>query len=99
MRILEFFRTLFAVYKLIVVHHDAQEEKIDQSADLPLLTHAFTLSMKNCPTGSPIHIRVIAEFDFETKRDLFIEPDQPMRIKDEPSVRMTEIFDQEKSLK
>ena len=39
------------VYQLIVVHHDAQEERIDQSADMPLLTPAFTLSMKNCPTG------------------------------------------------
>ena len=54
------------------MHHDGKIEKIDQKADLPLLTSGFTNSMRNCPTGSPIHVRLIAEFDEISKDRIFL---------------------------
>lgn len=51
------------LFQLQVVHHDGKIEKIDPKADSPLLSPGFTNSMRNCPTGSPIHVRLIAEID------------------------------------
>ena len=59
------------VYQLIVVHHDAQEEKIDQSADMPLLTPAFTLSMKNCPTGTNFEKKLFLKNKFGRNKFYF----------------------------
>ena len=54
------------LFQLQVVHHDGKIEKIDPKADSPLLSPGFTNSMRNCPTGSPIHVRLIAEIDIGT---------------------------------
>ena len=51
------------LFQLQVVHHDGKIEKIDPKTDSPLLSPGFTNSMRNCPTGSPIHVRLIAEID------------------------------------
>lgn len=86
------------LYELTVVHHDGQSEKIDKKADLPLLSSGFTNSMRNCPTGSPIHVKLIADFD-EPARDRLFMPSvmNPVTWRDEPSVRLTELFDKEQA--
>lgn len=81
--------------RLKVSHHDGSEEAIDSSLEHPLLTSALTTAMKTCPTGSPIHIRIIAEFPIDAVH--MIEDLTERRIKEEPSVRLTEIFDQQQS--
>ena len=81
--------------RLKVSHHDGSEEMIDSSLEHPLLTSALTTAMKTCPTGSPIHIRIIAEFPQDAVH--MIEDSSSRRIKEEPSVRLTEIFDQQQS--
>ena len=81
--------------RLKVSHHDGSEEAIDSSLEHPLLTSALTTAMKTCPTGSPIHIRIIAEFPQDAVH--MIEDLNERRIKEEPSVRLTEIFDQQQS--
>ena len=67
------------LFQLQVVHHDGKIEKIDPKADSPLLSPGFTNSMRNCPTGSPIHVRLIAEIDIGRYSSLGISPSR-MRL-------------------
>ena len=86
------------LYDLTVVDHDGQAEMIDRKADLPLLSSSFTNSMRNCPTGSPIHVKLIADFD-EVARDRIFAPSVTNSVtpRDEPSVRLTQLFDKEQA--